>query len=83
MALSTVFKPVNGVSTKNRSEIIQITEIFGGKIVNVHKNELAIEISGKGDKIQNFIDLLSEFKIIEVVRTGRVAISRQPGSRVR
>ena len=68
-----------GVTMKNRSELIQITEIFGGKIVNVHKNEIAIELSGKGDKIQNFIDLLSDFNIIEVVRTGRVAISRQPG----
>ncbi len=67
------------VSTKNRSEIIQITKIFDGKIVNVHKNELAIELSGKGEKVQNFINLLSEFNIIEVVRTGRVAISRQPG----
>ena len=68
-----------GVNKKDRSEIIQITKIFGGNIVNVHKNELAIELSGKGNKVQNFIDLLSEFDIIEVVRTGRVAISRQPG----
>jgi acetolactate synthase-1/3 small subunit len=64
---------------KDRSEIIQITKIFGGNIVNVHKDELAIELSGKGDKIQNFIDMLSEFNIIEIVRTGRVAISRNPG----
>ena len=68
-----------GVTTKNRSEIIQITEIFGGKIVNVCKNEIAIELSGKGEKIKNFIELLTEFNIIEIVRTGRVAISRKPG----
>jgi len=68
-----------GTTKKDRSEIIQITKIFGGNIVNVHKNELAIELSGKGDKIQNFIDMLSEFNIIEIVRTGRVAISRNPG----
>lgn len=64
---------------KERSEIIQITKIFDGKIVNVHKSELVIELSGKGDKIQNFIDMMSDFEIIELVRTGRVAISRQPG----
>ncbi len=64
---------------KDRSELIQITKIFGGKIINVHKSELAIELSGKGDKIQNFIDMMTDFKIIELVRTGRVAISRQPG----
>lgn len=68
------------VTTKNRSEIIQITEIFGGKIVVVHKNELAIELSGRADKIENFIALMSEFGIIEVARTGRVAISRNPGA---
>ena len=67
------------VTAKNRSEIIQITEIFKGKIVSVHKNELTIEISGDGKKIGNFIELLSEFKIIELARTGRVAISRDPG----
>lgn len=67
------------VNSKNRSEIIQITEIFKGKIVSVHKDELTIELSGDGRKIENFIELISEFKIIELVRTGRVAISREPG----
>ena len=68
-----------GVTSKNRSEIIQITEIFKGKIVSVHKDELTIELSGDGRKISNFIELIAEFKIIELVRTGRVAISRQSG----
>jgi acetolactate synthase I/III small subunit len=68
-----------GVTSKNRSEIIQITEIFKGKIVNVLKKEITIEFSGNGEKIDTFIDLLSEFKIIEIVRTGRVAISRKAG----
>ena len=67
------------VTAKNRSDIIQITEIFGGKIINVHKNELSVELSGNGEKIDNFINLLAEYKIIELVRTGRVAISRRPG----
>ena len=67
------------VSSKNRSEIIQIAEIFKGKIVSVHKNEITIEVSGDGKKIKNVIDLLSEFNIIEIARTGRVAISREPG----
>ena len=44
------------VSQKNRSDIIQITEIFKGKIVNVHKNELTIELSGDRKKIVNFIE---------------------------
>ena len=68
-----------GVTSKTRSDIIQLTEIFGGKIVNAHRGELAIELAGNGEKIENFINLMSEFEIIEVVRTGRVAISRNPG----
>jgi acetolactate synthase I/III small subunit len=68
-----------GVTSKNKSEIIQITEIFKGKIVSVHKTEMTIELSGNGRKIANFIKLLSDFNIIEVVRTGRAAIARAPG----
>ena len=68
-----------GVTSKTRSDIIQITEIFKGKIVNVLKKEITIEFSGNGEKINTFIDLLSEFGIIEIVRTGRVAISRNAG----
>jgi len=68
-----------GVTSKTRSDIIQLTEIFGGKIINAHRNELAIELAGSGEKIANFVNLMSEFDIVEVVRTGRVAISRAPG----
>lgn len=67
------------VTAKNRSDIVQVTEIFGGKIISVHKNELALELAGNGEKINNFINLLAEYNIIELVRTGRVAISRKPG----
>jgi acetolactate synthase-1/3 small subunit len=67
------------IDHSNRSDIIQLTEIFKGKIVNVQKDELTIELSGDGVKIENFIDMISEYKIIELVRTGRAAISRQPG----
>ena len=67
------------VTSKNRSDIIQVTKIFGGKIISVHKNEIAIELSGNGEKINNFINLLAEYKIIELIKTGRVAISRSAG----
>ncbi len=64
---------------KNKSEIIQLTEIFGGKIVSVHKDELGIELSGEAHAIENFLKLMDDFGIIEVARTGRVAISRDAG----
>lgn len=65
---------------KHRSEIIQVVEIFGGKIAIVHKNELGIEISGPASKIENFLTLIADFGIVEVARTGRVAVSRKPGA---
>jgi len=63
----------------SRAEIIQIVEIFGGKILSVHKDELGIEIQGRAPEIENFISLMKDFGIIEIARTGRVAISRNPG----
>ena len=65
---------------ENKSEIIQTTEIFGGKIISVHQDELGIEIQGEADKIENFLSLMKDFGIIEVARTGRVAISKHPGA---
>ncbi len=64
---------------EKRGEIIQIVEIFGGKILTVHKNELGVEISGAASDIENFISLMNDFGIIEVARTGRTAVSREPG----
>ena len=71
------------VSTENserRADLIQITEIFGGKIVVVNKQELGIEIHGSADKIDNFIELVNEFGIVEISRSGRVAITREQGA---
>ena len=66
-------------TSKTRGEVIQITEVFNGHIVGVHRNELSIELSGRAGKIEDFINLMREFGIIEVARTGRVAVSRKPG----
>jgi acetolactate synthase-1/3 small subunit len=63
-----------------RAEIIQVTEIFEGKIISVHKEELGIEIQGRAEKIDNFIQLISDFEIIEIARSGRVAMSREAGA---
>lgn len=66
-----------------RSEIIEIVDIFRAKIVDVSVNTLAIEITGAESKIQAFLDLMRNFKIREVARTGKIAIVRenQPSSK--
>ena len=59
-----------------KSQIIQLVEVFEGKIVTVHKNEFGIELSGRADKINNFVALLADFGKIKLARSGRVALSR-------
>ncbi len=59
-----------------RSEIIQIVEIFRGNIVDVSKTTLTIEISGPTEKIEALVDMVRQFGIREIVRTGTIAIDR-------
>ncbi len=63
-----------------RSEIVQLVEIFRAKIVDVSKTTLTIEASGSGDKVEALEDLLGQFGIKEIVRTGTIAIER--GNRI-
>ncbi len=66
---------VNATSS-TRSEIVQIVEIFRAKIVDVSKNTLTVEISGSSDKVRALEDMLRQFGIKEIVRTGTIAIER-------
>ena len=59
-----------------RSEICELAEIFRGRIVDVSRDHVMIEISGQESKIEAFIDLMRPFGILEMVRTGRVAMLR-------
>ncbi|MBI5117741.1 acetolactate synthase small subunit [Candidatus Poribacteria bacterium] len=61
---------------KTRSEIMQIVDIFRGKIVDVAPSSLTVEVTGAEEKVQGMMDLLREFGIKEVVRSGKIAISR-------
>ncbi len=61
---------------KTRSEVVQICEIFRTKIVNVDHNELIIELVGDSSKVSAFLDLLAPFGIVELARTGTLALKR-------
>lgn len=63
-------------SHETQSRLIQLIEIFDGRIVSVSRGELAVELAGKSDRIDNFIELVRDFGIVEMARSGRVAISR-------
>ena len=66
------------VSTQNgsRSQIKEISEIFRARIVDVSPQHVMIEISGRESKIEAFIEQMRPFGILEMVRTGRVAMLR-------
>ena len=59
-----------------RSEIVELANIFRGRVVDVASQELMIEISGQEHKIEAFIDLVRPYGILELVRTGRIAMVR-------
>ena len=59
-----------------RSEIRELVEIFRAKIVDVGFEEIVIEISGREQKIQAFIERMRPYGITELVRTGRIAMVR-------
>ena len=63
-------------TAENRSEIMQLVDIYHGEIVDVTLDSLIVQIVGGEDRVDSLIDLLSHFGIQEMVRTGRVAMAR-------
>ena len=63
-------------NTQTRSEIVQIADIFRAKIVNLASDNLIIELTGDDDKVNALLGLLDPFGIIELARTGRLALKR-------
>ena len=62
--------------SSDRSEIIQIVDVFKADIEDVSSDSLTIEITGTEGKINRFLDLIRSFGIQEIVRTGRIAMTR-------
>ena len=64
------------VDSSTRSEIMQITDIFRGKIVDVQPQTITVEITGDESKIEKYLSLMTNFGIVALSRTGKVALSR-------
>jgi acetolactate synthase-1/3 small subunit len=60
----------------NRAEILRITDIFRGKIVDVNPHTMTLEVTGDEGKIKALIDLLKPLGIKEIARTGKVSMAR-------
>ncbi len=65
---------------EERSSIMDYTNIFRGRIIDVAPNSVIVEITGTPDKMNAFVDLTSRFGILEIARTGITALSRGPES---
>ena len=65
-------------TTETRADIINIVNIFRAKIVDVSPSNVVIELTGEEKKIDAICDVLSDYEIIEIARTGAIALSRGP-----
>jgi acetolactate synthase-1/3 small subunit len=64
---------------EQRIEISLLVETFRGRVVDVTSDTLMVEISGSEDKIEAFISLMRGYGIVELARTGRIALVRGRG----
>ncbi|MBJ7520900.1 MAG: acetolactate synthase small subunit [Solirubrobacteraceae bacterium] len=59
-----------------RAEVMQVCDIFRGKVVDVTRRSLIVEVTGTTDKVEAFERMVRPFGLIEMMRTGEIAISR-------
>ena len=64
------------VPSEQRSEVVEIANLFRANVVDVGKTSLTIEVTGDADKIGGLEDLLRDYGITEMIRTGIIAMSR-------
>lgn len=65
---------------ETRQDIMSVIDIFRAKVVDYGTDAMTIEITGESSKIDAFVELVKEFGIIEICRTGMVALERGSGS---
>jgi acetolactate synthase I/III small subunit len=64
---------------ENRPPLMQLAEVFGARIVDVAPDSIVIEMAGSEAKIDGLLDVLRPYGVLEMVRTGRVAMARGAG----
>ncbi len=65
------------VNSDNRAEVTQICDIFRSKIIDVSTESMIIEVTGNENKVKAFLELIEPLGVIEMARTGMVALSRR------
>jgi acetolactate synthase-1/3 small subunit len=65
-------------TSANRGEVMQIADIFEGQVVYVDHEVLIVQVTGAPQQIDDFIDLMGKFEIVELARSGCAALGRCP-----
>jgi acetolactate synthase-1/3 small subunit len=71
---------VHATNSASRSEVVQLADIFRGKVVDVAGDSLIVEVTGDEEKISSLLLMLRPFGIKEMVRTGIVSMTRGGGT---
>jgi acetolactate synthase-1/3 small subunit len=67
-----------GTTADTRPQIIQMAEVFRARVVDISPESVIVEITGSGEKIERLLDVLKPYGVLEVARTGLVAMARGP-----
>ena len=67
---------VVAAGSEQREEVKRLVDIFRGRIIDVTESTYTLEMTGNGDKVDAFVQALSQVEIIEVVRSGVSGIGR-------
>lgn len=65
-----------GINSSKRREIIEIADVFKGKVVDISHTTITIEVTGSEEKVDAIIELLKSYGILEMARTGKIALLR-------
>ena len=65
-----------------RAQVMQLVEVYRARVIDVSADSLVIEATGTEDKIDSLLDVLRPYGVVEMVRTGRVAMARGTGTAV-
>jgi acetolactate synthase I/III small subunit len=65
---------------ESRAQVMQFTDIFRGSVVDVSKRSVTVEVTGTDDKVKAFEEMVRPFGLIDMVRTGEVAVARGRGA---
>lgn len=67
---------IRSLTPEIREELTNIANLFKAKIVDVQRNSLTMRITGREDRIEALLEMLKDYEIIEIARTGQVSLSR-------